>query len=127
VKERKLQELDQLIAASEQRLATVQDAANQRRIAYRLGTLQPGHPQAIGCLLQLLVSKESPALHKRVAEDLKEVLLDHQLVGVVPRLKEIIATDFTDTHNYSVQSHECYKLLWYCARRMTYSSFLNAW
>ncbi|MBC7972850.1 MAG: HEAT repeat domain-containing protein [Verrucomicrobia bacterium] len=126
-KERKVQELDQLIAASEQRLATVQDAANQRRIAYRLGTLQPGHPQAIDCLLQLLVSKESPALHKRVAEDLKEVLLDHQLVGVVCRLKEIIATDFTNTQNYSVQSHECYKLLWYCARRMTYSSFLNAW
>lgn len=127
-KVRRAQDLDQLIAASEQRLAAVQDAANQRRIAYRLGTLQPGHPQAIDCLLKLLVAKESPDLYKRVAEDLKELLLDHQLVEVVSRLKELIAEDFSiATETHSVQLHECYKLVWYCAQRMTYSNFLNAW
>jgi hypothetical protein len=127
-KAKKTQDLNQLIAVLEQGLTTAKDAVNQRRIAYRLGTLQPGHPQAIDCLLQILVSKESPTLYKRVVEDLKEVLLNHQLLEVVSRLKELISADFSiSTCDSSVQLHECYKLLWYCAQCLSYKNFSNAW
>ncbi len=121
--------LAQFIAALEQRLVTAKDTTNQRRIAFRLGTLQPGHPQAINCLLQLLLSQESPALYKRVVEDLKEVLLDHQLTEVVSCLKGLAADAVfsISTQDNAIQLYECHKLLWYCAQRMSYANFSNAW
>ena len=121
--------LEQLIVTLEQRLVTAKDATNQRRIAFRLGTLQPGHPQAIDCLLQLLLSQESPAVYKRVVEDLKEVLLDLQLTEVVSRLKGLAADSVLSTsmQDNAMQLSECHKLLWYCAQRMSYANFSNAW
>ncbi len=116
-----------------QRLAAMEDAAHQQRIAYRLGTLQPGHPQATDCLLRLLLSQQSPALYKQIVENLKEVLLDDRLGEVVSRLKEWGLTVNWNmsvgatVENSSTQVNKCYKLLWHCARRMTYSSFFRAW
>lgn len=112
-------DLNQIISTLEQRLATAKDTANQRRIAYRLATLQPGHPEAIGCLLRLLSCQGSPTLYKRVVEDLETVLLHQQLTEIVAHLKGCVAdSDLTIAAlNNSVQLHECYKLLWYCAQQ----------
>lgn len=128
-KSTKTQNLDRLIATLEQRFAIANDPANQRRIAYRLATLQPGHPQAIAGLLQLLVSKECSAFYKRIVEDLKAVLLEDQLVEVVSHLKDLVVKIDLGVaiHDHSVQWHECYKLLWYCAQRLPYADFCLAW
>jgi HEAT repeat protein len=119
----------QLIARLEQRLATAKNTTEVRRIAFRLGTLQPGHPQAIACLLQLLLSTESSTSYKRLVEDLKQVLLDHQFAEAVVHLKEYVARSelSVPTQPSSVQWHECHKLLWYCAQQMSYAEFSKAW
>ncbi|BAS58976.1 hypothetical protein NIES2135_15040 [Leptolyngbya boryana NIES-2135] len=126
------QDLKHLISTLEQRLLTAKDWANQRRIAYRLATLQPGHPGAIDCLLQILLNEKIPTHHKRVVEDLKEVMLENQLSHVVYQLS-LLFTDidlsiFNQSFKQStVQLHECHKLLSYCAQQMSYAEFSNAW
>jgi HEAT repeat protein len=120
------QNLDKTISTLEQRLAMAEDAANKRRIAYRLGILQPGHLQAIACLLELLLSPQSPVLYKRIVENLKEVLLEEQLAEVVLQLKQrhlVVGQNMRDNS----QAHECYKLLWDCAQRMSYSRYSQIW
>lgn len=119
----KVKNLDKAISTLERGLLMTTDAANQRRIAYRLATLQPGHSQAIAILLELLLASQPSALYKRLTLNLKEVLLDEQLAEIVPMLRLSLA----DKSDRSIQAHECYKLLWHCAQRMTYSSFYQAW
>lgn len=124
----KTQNVDRLITTLEQRLLTTEDFANQRRIAYRLATLQPGHPQAIDCLVKLLLKKDLPNLYKRVAEDLKEVLLEHQFPQVVSQLSQLFVDDNPSNHrNATTQLHECHKLLSHCAQQMSYANFSDAW
>lgn len=122
------QDLNQLIHTLEQRLLTAKDWANQRRIAYRLATLQPGHPGAIDCLLQLLLSEEISTHHKRVVEDLKEVILENQFSHIVSQLSLLLVdVDLSIANQSTVQLHECHKLLSYCAQQMSYAEFSNAW
>ncbi|MBD3883691.1 HEAT repeat domain-containing protein [Phormidium tenue FACHB-886] len=123
------QNFNQLITTLEQQLLAVKNSANQRRIAYRLATLQPGHPQAIDCLLQLLLAKDTSTLYKRVVEDLKEVVLEHQLTDIVSQLSLLLANANSSNSNQvaGTQLHECHKLLWYCAQQMSYAEFSNAW
>ncbi|PSB33686.1 HEAT repeat domain-containing protein [Stenomitos frigidus] len=122
------QDLDHLITTLEHRLATATDAAHQRRLAYRLATLQPGHPQAIDGLLQLLLAKETPTLYKRVVEDLKAVVLEPQLAKLVSQLSVLVVEANASTaHQVATQRHECHKLLWYCAQQMSYTAFSHAW
>ncbi|WP_058998366.1 NACHT domain-containing protein [Leptolyngbya sp. NIES-2104] len=106
--------VERTIATLEQRLTEATDPINQRRLAYRLATLSPGHQSAIDVLLSLLL-QPLPSLHKRIVENLKDVLLEEQLPLVVDRLKE------------AADSIEIYKLLWYCSERMNYRSFAQAW
>lgn len=121
------QDLKQLINTLEQRLLAAKDWANQRRIAYRLATLQPGHPQAIDCLLQLLFN-ETSTHHKRVVEDLKEVALENQFSHIVSKLSSSFADiDLSIPNQAKTQAQECYKLLSYCAQQMSYTEFCNAW
>lgn len=106
--------LERTIATLEQRLTEATDPINQRRLAYRLATLSPGHQSAINILLSLLL-QPLPTLHKRIVENLKDVLLEEQLPLVVDRLKG------------AADSIELYKLLWYCSERMSYSEFDRIW
>lgn len=120
----KPQTLDQQIAILEQRLVDTEDTALQYRMACRLVTLKPGHPQAIAALLQLLMIPDLAIPHKRIVEDLKNGLLDHQLADVVMKLSQSVTVTNAVSPN---QWQECHKLLWHCAQRMSYTNFSNAW
>nr|WP_290224858.1 NACHT domain-containing protein [Trichocoleus desertorum] len=123
----------QAIASLEQRLATATDASTQRRLACQLGHLQPGHPQAVEVLLQLLQSPHSTTLYRRTSEDLREILLQEQLAMIVSTLKRFGSATQTDLsqdkpkEKPSSQAQECYKLLWHCAQRLPYAAFYTAW
>lgn len=123
----KTQNLSQLVQILEQQLALAKDAAQQQRIAYRLGTLKPGHSRAIDSLLQILLSEDTLTLHKRVVEDLKEISLEHQMADIVVRLRVRVANSTSCPQNKPMRLHECHKLLWHCAQRLTYADFAAAW
>ncbi|WP_199300042.1 NACHT domain-containing NTPase [Trichocoleus sp. FACHB-262] len=123
----------QAIASLEQRLAAAADASTQRRLACQLGHLQPGHPQAVEILLQLLQSQRSTTLYRRIGENLREILLQEQLPMIVSTLRGFGSATKTDlpqdkpNEKPSSQAQECYKLLWYCAQQLPYAAFYTAW
>jgi HEAT repeat protein len=104
-------QIERTIATLEHRLSEASDPNIQRRIAYRLATLSPGHEAAISKLLTLL-SDSLPT--KRVVENLREVLLEEHFPTVIRQFK-------TDSNL------EVYKLLWYCSEQMSYQDFEQAW
>ncbi len=112
----------QTIKILENKLDTVKDPDNLRRIAYRLGNLQPGHSQAIEILIRLLTSANSSGFHKQVSENLKEIITDEQLSEIVSKLKPGVNQD-----GIASSDRESDKMLWYCAQRMTYDRFYQAW
>jgi HEAT repeat protein len=113
----------------EQRLINATDHSNQRRLAYRLGTLEPGHLPAVQTLIKLLLSKSNSISYKLIVENLQEIILETQLPEIIPLLKpQASAFDTTAiTETYSLQDYHCYKLLWYCAQKLSYESFSQAW
>jgi Effector-associated domain 4/NACHT domain len=115
-------EIGLAIAELEQKLAAPNNAESQRRYAYQLGKFQPGHPLAIRVLLQLISSSQSPSFYKRTGEYLQEIILDQQIPLVIRTLRsQIIEVD------RSVQSLECYKLIWYCAEQIPDQQFSQFW
>ncbi len=117
--------LDRAIENLSQRLAAAQSSEAQRRLAYQLGKLQPGHAQAIKTLMQLLLTDHPPSFYKRTAEYLKAVILDEQLPLLTARLRHF--GQAMEQGDRSQQALECYKLLWYCAEQLPYSQFQQAW
>ncbi|PSB02435.1 NACHT domain-containing protein [Merismopedia glauca] len=114
----------------EKRLTIAKDVSNQRRLAYRLGTLEPGHEQAVQTLIQLLLSQLTSVSYKLIVENLQEIILEEQLPQIIALLKPqaaSIAYTFDLTDNYSLQDCHCYKLLWFCAQKLSYQTFSQAW
>jgi HEAT repeat protein len=110
-----------IILTLEERLSKAQNAEAQRRFAYQLGSLQPGHPQAVAMLLNLLTTEHPPRFYKRTADYLQAVADPEQLVLIVPHLRACLQKEQKD------QALECHKLLWYCAQQLSYQHFQSAW
>ena len=117
--------LGETIARLEKRLEAAQNAESQRRFAYQLGILQPGHPQAVETLLALLLAQHSPRFYKRTADYLQAVLLPEQLAQVIAKLRP--QAEVTASGERSEQALESYKLLWHCAQKLPYADFRQAW
>ncbi len=123
IKSSKQGDINRAIAALEERLAYETKLSTQRKLAYQLGRLHPGHSQSIKILLQLLQSQQSIS-YQQITQNLKEIILEEQLAMVVTTLSN---WDFALGQHHIPQICECYKLLWYCAQRMSYESFHKAW
>ncbi|MFM7426016.1 MAG: HEAT repeat domain-containing protein [Elainella sp.] len=111
-----------IILGLEDRLSKAQNAEAQRRFAYQLGNLQPGHPLAVATLLKLMATDQPPRFYKRTGEYLQAAVIPEQLAVMVPHLR---AHSLQET--CLEQGAECHKLLWYCAQQLSYRQFQAAW
>jgi hypothetical protein len=125
----RLQNPDRKKEILEERLTTVRDSTHQRRLAYRLGTIQPGHPQAVQTLIKLLLSKSTSVSYKSIAENLQEIILETQLPEAIALLKpQADAFEITTMpEHYSLRDYHSYKLLWFIAQKLSYETFSQAW
>ncbi|EKF05447.1 MULTISPECIES: HEAT repeat domain-containing protein [unclassified Tolypothrix] len=114
----KISELIRGIAASE-------DEDTQRRRAYKLAQLNPGNPIAFTTLLQLMESTASISLHKRAADNLKEIVLNEQLPQIIAALKNSNCYQVLDDEWERYRNS--FKLLWHCAENMDYLEFYRIW
>ena len=114
-----------VMARLETRLQETTHPESQRRYAHQLGLLQPGHPQAVETLLNLLVTQHSPQFYKRTADYLQAILLPDQLTSIIPKLRQ--QAEMIAAGERSEQALESYKLLWYCAQKLSYPEFRQAW
>ncbi|MBW4560759.1 MAG: HEAT repeat domain-containing protein [Mojavia pulchra JT2-VF2] len=113
------------ITALLQGIASSDDEDTQRRRAYKLAQLDPGNTVAFTTLLQLMKSTESETLRKRVADNLKEILLNQQLPEVIASLKNCCA-DGVRGHEWE-RCRDCYKIIWHCAENTEYLKFYQVW
>jgi HEAT repeat protein len=98
-----------------------------------LGKVGTGNPEAIAILVQLIKSlKNEPTrlqwnkiICRQAAYNLKKILRDEQLAGVIADLKNYLSDEIYE--NDINRFEECYKLIWHCAQTMPYQNFYQAW
>lgn len=113
------------IAELVQSITSSPDEDTQRRRAYKLAQLDPGNLVAFTTLLQLIKSSKSVTFRKRIADNLKEVLLNEQLPEVVTSLKNCCFEQFPEQE--LERCRDCFKLMWHCAENMDYLEFYKLW
>ncbi|MBD2774372.1 HEAT repeat domain-containing protein [Iningainema tapete] len=106
-------------------IALSSDEDTKRRRACKLATIYPGNPVAFSTLLYLVKSAKSESVRKCTADNLKKVMLDEQMPALIKSLKDCFS-DIVSEIEMEKFCH-CYKLLWYCAEKMTYLDFYQAW
>jgi predicted NACHT family NTPase len=98
-----------------------------------LGKIGTGNPKAIAILVQLIKSTENKhtslqgdkIICRQAAYNLKKILRDEQLAGVIADLKNYLSDEIYE--NDINRFEECYKLIWHCAQTMPYPDFYQAW
>ncbi len=124
---------EEFIAKLEQGMITTQDEETKRRRALKLAQTDMGNPLAFRVLIELVKFGSTDIIRKKAADNFKKVLLDEQIPELITSLKHCFAQKINSEND--VQENEakmekyrhCYKLIWYCAEKMTYDQFYRAW
>ncbi len=106
------------------RLEQLQNSESQRRFAYQLGLLQPGHPQAVATLLKLMLTPQPARFYRRNAEYLQRITPPEQLTQIIPSLRQ--QAELIESGVRTEQALECYRLLWHCAQTLPQPQFQQA-
>ncbi|MEM7716946.1 MAG: AAA family ATPase, partial [Cyanobacteria bacterium P01_A01_bin.68] len=108
---------DKAIAALIEGIQTAKNDDAKRRRASSLAKLEPYNQLAFDTLIDLVKSAKKDSDRKNSAEDLKKVLDNQKMTKLIASLKDC----------FLEESKHCYKLLWYCAEKMSYGDFYRAW
>ena len=98
-------------------IETAKNDDSKRRRASSLAKLEPHNQLAFNTLIDLVKSAKKDSDRKNAAEDLKKVIDNKQMPKLIASLKDC----------FLEESKHCYKLLWYCAEKMNYEDFYQAW
>ena len=98
-------------------IETAKNDDSKRRRASSLAKLEPHNQLAFNTLIDLVKSAKKDSDRKNAAEDLKKVIDNQQMPKLIASLKDC----------FLEESKHCYKLLWYCAEKMNYEDFYQAW
>ena len=113
------------LQALETRLATAPDPHQRQRAAIHLCRLQPGHPEAVQTLLDLLRSPLPDPQTKRIVEVLRAVLTPAQMASAVQVLRPWFPE--SGPAYQPGPAGDRYKLLWHCAQNLPHADFQRAW
>jgi predicted NACHT family NTPase len=97
----------------------------KRKKACQLAKTDPGNPIAFRTLLNLVKSGKNEKIRKATVEDIKKVVLTEQMPELIISLRECFSDKVSDIE--IEKSPHSYKLLWYCAQKMSYHDFYQAW
>ncbi len=113
------------LQALESRLATAPDPHQRQRAAIHLCRLQPGHPEAVQTLLDLLRSPLPDPQIKRIVEVLRAALTPAQMATAVQVLRPWFPE--SGPAYQPGPAGDRYKLLWHCAQNLPHADFQQAW
>ncbi len=118
-----------LVAALENGINLAQNEDIKAYKASRLALLDPDNSLAFNTLVELIKHGKSDTIRKRAAENFKKVLRDEQIPKLIASIKNCFCNDVETLHVTSLeeQYRHCYKLIWYCAEKMTYLDFYQIW
>ena len=112
------------IAALIEGIATAKNDDSKRRRASNLAKLEPQNQLAFNTLVSVVKSAKKDADRKNAAEDLKKIIDREQMPKLISLLKDCV---FEEVNEVNSEDRHCYKLLWYCAEKMNYGDFHQAW
>ncbi|MDZ8139691.1 MAG: NACHT domain-containing protein [Nostoc sp. DedQUE04] len=115
-----------LIKALEYIIQTTKDEHICQMAAGVLGKINPGNEIAFRALIHLIQTFPYDPVHLRVAETLNKILVQNQCLEVVKELKIYLFKKIDKSGDIN-RFLDCYKVIWYCAQLMPYSSFFEAW
>jgi HEAT repeat protein len=113
---------EQLIAILVTKIGTTRDPLGQLRLAYRIAQLDLSHPLGIDRLVQKLAASSSKTEIKQAAEFLRELVAIDRLPQILPTVRDLYLSP-----SNPVQYQECFKLLWYWSRLLSYQEFSRLW
>jgi Effector-associated domain 4/NACHT domain len=94
------------------------------RLANHLAQYEPEHPLILESLLYCLKNCDQKAYLKQVVESLRNWVKIADLPLVLPQVRDIY---WESQKNNSDQYHECYRILWYWSRSISYPEFESLW
>ncbi|BDA73459.1 PBS lyase HEAT-like repeat [Calothrix sp. PCC 7716] len=113
-----------LMAALENGLNCIQNEDIKAQKAAKLALIDPNNTIAFNTLIELVKHGKSDNIRKHAADNFKKVLRDEQIPKLIASIKDC----FFNLDEEEMQRHRhCYKLIWYCAEKMTYLDFYQAW
>ncbi|WP_413171803.1 HEAT repeat domain-containing protein [Anabaena azotica] len=117
---------EQAITALIQLLKDTQDESTRRSVAYSLENIAVGNEQAITALIQLLKDTQDESTRRSVAEILGKILkTENNYLMTVSALSKYLTNEVYE-NNFDLYKN-CYKILWQCAKNLTYPKFYQAW
>ncbi len=114
---------DKAIAALIEGIESAKNDDSKRRRASSLGKLEPHNQLAFDTLVNLVKSAKD-SVRKNAAEDLKKIIDNEHIPKLIASLKDCFIEEVNDVN---LEDRHCYKLLWYCAEKMNYGDFYQAW
>ena len=116
---------DKAIIALIEGIESAKNDDSKRRRASSLAKLEPQNQLAFHTLVNLVKSAPKDSDRKNAAEDLKNIIVEQQMSKLIFSLKDCFDEKINDVN--LEEFRHCYKLLWYCAQKMNYGDFYQAW
>ncbi|MBD2664924.1 putative signal transduction protein with Nacht domain [Richelia sinica FACHB-800] len=116
---------EQVIAALIKLLKDTQSEPTRRIVADILGKIAVGNEQVIVALIKLLNDTQNEDIRSSVADILGKILkTEHNYLITVSALNKHLTNEVEN--NFDLYKN-CYKILWQCAKNLTYPQFYQAW
>jgi hypothetical protein len=93
--------------------------------AESLGKIDSSNRTAINTLESLIQNSESDEIRMKAAWQLKNILGEAQMVGVITVLKDYLSNE-TYENDYE-RYKPCYEIVWHCAQTLPYPTFYQVW
>jgi HEAT repeat protein len=102
-----------------------QDSNTCKLATISLGKVCLGNSTGIATLVKLIVNSQEQDIRRLAAYNLKGILLESQIEGVVTVLKNYLSDETYE--NDSRRYRDCYSVIWHCAQNLPYPDFYQAW
>ncbi|BAZ09226.1 PBS lyase HEAT-like repeat protein [Calothrix sp. NIES-4071] len=123
-------DITRLVAALENGIQLAQKEDIKVHKASKLALLDPDNQIAFDTLIELVKHGKSDNVRKHATENFKKVLCDDQIPKLIASIKDCFYNNVETRHVASLNMEQyryCYKLIWYCAEKMTYLDFYQIW
>jgi HEAT repeat protein/ABC-type dipeptide/oligopeptide/nickel transport system ATPase component len=102
-------------------IQSTKDKDTLRQAVKSLGKIGKGNRDAIAVLMGLLQSGEDESIRQPTADSLISLLQDRQMLPVVSALRDYFL------YKSKTPDLAFYRIIWYCAQRLPYPEFHQAW
>ncbi|MEZ2239670.1 HEAT repeat domain-containing protein, partial [Microcoleus sp.] len=106
-------------------LSKTNDEYTCRIVAESLGKIDPGNPEAIATLIEILSATNDDHTRGNVTQSLNKIVQNDQMPSVVSALQQFHCDQTHETNSDLYKN--CFEIIWNCAQNIPYPTFYQAW